>query len=80
MIFFFINAEYYFIIVQFIIVYGLMGYEPLTYEGYVYPVWANVLGWLIACSSIVMIPGMAFYKIMSTPGSIYEVSTPFQTW
>ncbi|XP_020296597.1 sodium-dependent dopamine transporter, partial [Pseudomyrmex gracilis] len=53
---------------QFIIVYGLMGYEPLSYEDYVYPVWANILGWLIACSSIVMIPGMAIYKISVTPG------------
>lgn len=51
-----------------------MGYEPLTYEDYVYPVWANILGWLIACSSIIMIPGIAIYKIMSTPGSIVQVS------
>ncbi|KAL6447806.1 hypothetical protein ACFW04_000140 [Cataglyphis niger] len=59
---------------MFIIVYGLMGYEPLSYEDYIYPVWANVLGWLIACSSIVMIPGMAIYKICTTPGSFIQVS------
>lgn len=64
-------------ILQFIIVYGLMGYEPLSYEGYIYPVWANVLGWLIACSSIVMIPGMAIYKICTTPGSFVQVSLLF---
>lgn len=64
-------------ILQFIIVYGLMGYEPLSYEGYIYPVWANVLGWLIACSSIVMIPGMAIYKISTTPGSFVQVSIVF---
>ncbi|KAL6447802.1 hypothetical protein ACFW04_000140 [Cataglyphis niger] len=57
---------------MFIIVYGLMGYEPLSYEDYIYPVWANVLGWLIACSSIVMIPGMAIYKICTTPGSFIQ--------
>lgn len=62
---------------QFIIVYGLMGYEPLSYEGYIYPVWANVLGWLIASSSIVMIPGMAIYKIITTPGSFVQVSILF---
>lgn len=64
-------------ILQFIIVYGLMGYEPLSYEGYIYPVWANVLGWLIASSSIVMIPGMAIYKIITTPGSFVQVSILF---
>ncbi|XP_025159006.1 sodium-dependent dopamine transporter isoform X2 [Harpegnathos saltator] len=67
---------------MFIIVYGLMGYEPLTYEDYVYPVWANILGWLIACSSIIMIPGMAIYKIMKTPGSIIQkfkiLTTPWR--
>lgn len=58
----------------FIIVYGLMGYEPLTYEGYVYPTWANVLGWLIAMSSVACIPGMAIYKLIVTPGTFLEVS------
>jgi len=54
-----------------------MGYEPLSYEDYVYPVWANILGWLIACSSIIMIPGMAIYKISSTSGSFIQVSILF---
>ncbi|XP_070156863.1 sodium-dependent dopamine transporter isoform X1 [Polyergus mexicanus] len=67
---------------MFIIVYGLMGYEPLSYEDYVYPVWANVLGWLIACSSIIMIPGMAIYKISTTPGSFVQrlkiLTTPWR--
>lgn len=66
----------------FIIVYGLMGYEPLTYEGYVYPTWANVLGWLIAMSSIAMIPGMAIYKLIVTPGTFLErlkfLTTPWR--
>jgi solute carrier family 6 dopamine transporter-like protein 3 len=60
---------------QFIIVYGLIGYEPLTYEEYVYPVWANVLGWIIAGSSILMIPGTAVYKLVTTPGTFMQVSS-----
>lgn len=52
-----------------------MGYEPLTYEDYVYPLWANVLGWLISSSSIAMIPGVAIYKILTTPGTFVQVST-----
>jgi hypothetical protein len=59
---------------QFIIVYGLVGYEPLTYEQYVYPVWANVLGWIIAGSSIIMIPGTAVFKLVTTPGTFMQVS------
>lgn len=50
-----------------------MGYQPLTYEDYVYPVWANVIGWLIATSSVAMIPGVAIYKIIVTPGTFMQV-------
>lgn len=62
----------------FIIVYGLLGYEPLTYENYVYPDWANVLGWVIAGSSVFMIPFVAVVKILSTPGSFSKVSGLFR--
>lgn len=58
---------------QFIIVYGLIGYEPLRYENYEYPQWANVFGWLIACSSVATIPGIAFYKLVTTPGTFLQV-------
>lgn len=57
----------------FIIVYGLVFYEPLSYEGYVYPEWANILGWCIAGSSMMMIPVMAIYQILTTPGSLKKV-------
>lgn len=58
----------------FIIVYGLLGYEPLSYENYVYPVWANVLGWAIAGSSVLMIPAVGIYKFCTTPGSCIKVN------
>ncbi|XKL68412.1 hypothetical protein PGB90_003903 [Kerria lacca] len=57
---------------MFIIVYGLIGYEPLKYENYEYPQWANIFGWLIACSSIAMIPGIAFYKLITTNGAFFQ--------
>ncbi|PSN46890.1 hypothetical protein C0J52_17564 [Blattella germanica] len=67
---------------MFIIVYGLVGYEPLTYDDYIYPVWANVLGWVIAGSSIAMIPGMAIYKLVTTPGTFMQrikfLTTPWR--
>ena len=70
------------IFLMFIIVYGLMGYQPLTYEDYVYPVWANVIGWLIATSSVAMIPGVAIYKIIVTPGTFMQrlhiLTTPWR--
>lgn len=62
---------------MFIIVYGLLGYEPLSYEGYTYPTWANILGWAIAGSSVIMIPAVAIYKFLTTSGSCYRVSKNF---
>ncbi|CAH1711848.1 sodium-dependent dopamine transporter [Aphis gossypii] len=66
----------------FIIVYGLLGYEPLTYEGYVYPAWANVLGWIIAGSSVAMIPAVALYQYFNTAGTHLErlkiLTTPWR--
>lgn len=50
-----------------------MGYEPLTYEDYVYPGWANVLGWAIAGSSVLMIPAVAIYQILAAEGSFPQV-------
>ncbi|KAK3917192.1 Sodium-dependent dopamine transporter [Frankliniella fusca] len=67
---------------MFIIVYGLVGYEPLTYENYIYPGWANVLGWLIAGSSVACIPGVAIFKLATTPGTLWQrlcfLTTPWR--
>lgn len=61
------------IFLLFIIVYGLIGYQPLQYEDYVYPAWANTLGWSIAGSSMIMIPIVAVYQILVTPGTFRQV-------
>lgn len=58
----------------FITAYGLLDYEPLQYEGYIYPAWANALGWAIAGSSVMCIPTVAIYKMLTTKGSFLEVS------
>ncbi|KAG6449405.1 hypothetical protein O3G_MSEX006068 [Manduca sexta] len=65
----------------FIIAYGLLDYEPLRYEDYVYPGWANALGWAIAGSSVVCIPAVAIYKMITTKGTFFErlqlLTTPY---
>ena len=55
--------------------YGLYQNEPLKHDDYIYPMWATVLGWSIAGSSIAMIPAVAIYQIIITPGTFCEVST-----
>uniref|UniRef100_A0A336MNN5 Transporter n=1 Tax=Culicoides sonorensis TaxID=179676 RepID=A0A336MNN5_CULSO len=69
------------VFLMFIIVYGLIGYEPLTYDNYIYPTWANVLGWCIALSSMSMIPLVAIFKFCTARGSVSKrlrtLTTPY---
>lgn len=58
---------------QGVVVFGLLYQQPLQYQQYTYPPWAVVLGWGLACSSILMIPVVAIYKLISTPGTFREV-------
>ncbi|XP_075168190.1 sodium-dependent dopamine transporter isoform X2 [Haematobia irritans] len=70
------------IFLLFITIYGLIGYEPLSYEDYTYPRWANALGWCIAGSSVMMIPGVAIFKLCTTPGTLRQrlriLTTPWR--
>lgn len=62
------------IFLLFIIVYGLLQYQPLQYDNYYYPDWANTLGWCIAGSSVMMIPLVAIIQILKTRGTFRQVS------
>ncbi|KAK3589109.1 hypothetical protein CHS0354_017451 [Potamilus streckersoni] len=59
-----------------IVISSILHYTPLSYEGgietYIYPEYANILGWFIAASSMSIIPIYAVYKISSTRGSFKE--------
>jgi len=53
-----------------------MSFEPLTYKTYtmdlyIYPNWANIVGWLIALSSMIAIPIVAIYKLITLPGKSF---------
>jgi len=58
-------------------VFGFVWYEPLKYDKYVYPWWANLLGWMMALSSILCMPVLAVAGILLTSGSLREVSSPY---
>ncbi|XP_035472221.1 sodium- and chloride-dependent GABA transporter 2-like isoform X1 [Scophthalmus maximus] len=51
---------------------SFLDHEPLTSKDYVYPDWAYYLGWVIALSTIVIIPIWAIGKICLTKGSLRQ--------
>ena len=61
----------FFIIV--IIIYGLISYEPLKYNDYIYPWWVNVAGFFVASSSVLCIPIAAIILLLKTPGTFTQV-------
>lgn len=68
---------YFTVLVQVSFVWSLIEYQPLTFNRwYVYPAWAYVLGWLLALSSILLVPGWALYKLGTGTGSLSQVGLP----
>ncbi|KAA8593836.1 hypothetical protein FQN60_004670, partial [Etheostoma spectabile] len=52
---------------------SLVEYQPLTFNRwYVYPAWTYVLGWLMALSSILLVPGWALYKLGTGTGNLTQ--------
>ena len=45
----------------------------MTLDGYKYPNWGTVCGWLVTCSSIIPIPIYFVYRFIRSKGSCREV-------
>ena len=49
-------------------------WSGLSLGEYKYPIWAEVIGWLIALSSMLFVPGVAIYQLLwNSSGPILEV-------
>ncbi|KAF7281952.1 hypothetical protein GWI33_003974 [Rhynchophorus ferrugineus] len=55
-----------------VVMFGLLYHQPLVYNDYFYPTWAEWVGWTLALSSIMMIPIGAIVKLCKTPGTFKE--------
>ncbi len=59
---------------QGVFVFRVVTYTPIEYLGYKYPYWGEVIGWVMALSSILVIPFYMIYMFLTTPGSVRHVS------
>ncbi|KAJ1203926.1 hypothetical protein NDU88_007707 [Pleurodeles waltl] len=62
----------------FVVVVSIVTFNPPNYGSYIFPEWANVVGWIIAISSMAMVPIYATYKFCRLPGSFREVCLMIQ--
>lgn len=53
---------------QFILVFTVIQYQPITYNHYQYPGWAVAIGFLMALSSVICIPLYALFQLCRTDG------------
>ncbi|XP_035288524.1 sodium- and chloride-dependent GABA transporter ine [Anguilla anguilla] len=60
------------IIVAAILVFSVIQFKPARYDSYVYPPWAQGIGWIIAMASIIWIPIAAVHTLWVLPGSFKE--------
>ncbi|KAJ7997072.1 hypothetical protein DPEC_G00225130 [Dallia pectoralis] len=60
------------LLITVILVFTIIQFQPARYEGYVYPPWAQGIGWVIAMASVIWIPLGALHTLWVLPGSFTE--------
>ncbi|XP_010903440.2 sodium- and chloride-dependent GABA transporter ine isoform X2 [Esox lucius] len=60
------------LLITVILVFTIIQFKPARYEEYVYPPWAQGVGWVIAMASIIWIPLGALHTLWVLPGSFTE--------
>ena len=66
----------YYTSLQVIVMANIIQWNGVAYNKQPYPGWAELLGWMMALASILLIPGFAIHQMWKTPGTLSEVRAP----
>ncbi|XP_041864776.1 sodium- and chloride-dependent creatine transporter 1-like [Melanotaenia boesemani] len=54
-------------------IFSIIRYSPLKFSNsYVYPLWANILGWFLATISLSVIPLFVLFKVIQGKGTLQQ--------
>ncbi|KAF7665675.1 hypothetical protein LDENG_00136540 [Lucifuga dentata] len=60
------------LLITVLLIFSIIQFKPARYEDYVFPVWAQGVGWGIALASIIWIPLGALHTLWVLPGSFMQ--------
>ncbi|XP_037543956.1 sodium- and chloride-dependent GABA transporter ine [Nematolebias whitei] len=60
------------VLITVILIFSIIQFKPARYENYVFPPWAQGVGWIIALASIIWIPLAAVHTLWVLPGSFTQ--------
>ncbi|XP_051255873.1 sodium- and chloride-dependent GABA transporter ine [Dicentrarchus labrax] len=60
------------VLITVILIFSIIQFKPARYEDYVFPPWAQGVGWVIAMASIIWIPLGAVHTLWVLPGSFMQ--------
>uniref|UniRef100_A0A8C2X352 Transporter n=1 Tax=Cyclopterus lumpus TaxID=8103 RepID=A0A8C2X352_CYCLU len=62
------------VLITVILIFSIVQFKPARYGDYVFPPWAQGVGWVIAMGSIIWIPLGAIHTLWVLPGSFMQVT------
>ncbi|XP_008305120.1 sodium- and chloride-dependent GABA transporter ine [Stegastes partitus] len=60
------------VLITVILIFSIIQFKPARYEQYVFPPWAQGVGWIVALGSIIWIPVGAIHTLWVLPGTLLE--------
>jgi len=63
-----------------VLIWSLVTFKSPGYKGYMFPEWAQIIGWVIIGIALFFIPLMAIISLVKNRGNIFKATSPSSDW